>query len=65
MKRRPLTKTLSFEQRLEAEARRLRKEAQGTPQGVEREKLLRRAKQAETAVHMRQWLKPPGLHPPD
>jgi hypothetical protein len=44
--------------------KRLRKEAQGTPPGVERERLLRRASQAETAAHISEWLSSQGLKPP-
>jgi hypothetical protein len=29
-----------------------------------RELLLRRARQAETAAHINEWLKSPGLRPP-
>ena len=54
----------SLEQRLADEAQRLRKEAKGTPPGVERDRLLRRARQAETGSHMSEWLRSPGLRPP-
>ena len=53
-----------LDKRLSEEARRLRKQAQGTPPGIEREKLLRRARQAETASHIGEWLSSPGLKPP-
>ena len=44
--------------RLAKEAVRLRKQARGTPPGVERERLIRRARLAEDAVqHMTEWLK--------
>jgi hypothetical protein len=46
------------------EAQRLRKQAQGTPPGVERESLLRRARQAETASHVTDWLTSKELQPP-
>ena len=52
------------EQRLADEARRLRKDALGTPPGVERDRLIRRARQAETASHMSEWLRSPSLQPP-
>jgi hypothetical protein len=51
-------------QRLEEQAKRLRKEARGISLGVEREKLMRLARQAETAAHIRQWLTSPGLQAP-
>ena len=62
--RRVLTQTSQPERRLAEEAARLRKEAQGTPAGIERERLIRRARQAETASHMSAWLRSPGLQPP-
>jgi hypothetical protein len=54
----------SLEHRLEDEALRLRKEAQDIDFGIERDRLLRRARQAETASHMSEWLRSPGLQPP-
>ena len=59
MERRGLIATAPLDQRLTEEAQRLRKEARGTPPGVERERLIRRARQAETAVHMQAWLGSP------
>ena len=53
-----------LDQRLQEQAKRLRKEAKGTPPGVEREKLIRQARQAETAAHMDKWLTSPGLQAP-
>jgi hypothetical protein len=50
MQRRSFKQITPLDQRLEEQAKRLRKEAQGTPPGVEREKLIRRARQAETAA---------------
>jgi hypothetical protein len=61
MPRRRFKQTAPFDQRLSDEAQRLRKEAQGTPPGFERERLIRRARQAETASHVNQWLSSPGL----
>ena len=63
MRRRRLAQTTSLDRRLEEQAKRLRLEAKGTPPGIEREKLIRRARQAETAAHMQQWLSSPGLRP--
>jgi hypothetical protein len=53
-----------LDKRLSAEAQRLRKEARGTPPGVERERLIRRARLAETGAHMSEWLSSPGLRSP-
>ena len=62
--RRRFKQEQSLEERLADEALRLRKEAQGTPPGVERERLVRRARQAEVGAHMSEWLRSPGLRPP-
>lgn len=53
-----------FDQSPSAQAERLRKEARGTPAGVRRDQLLRRARQIETASHVQEWLASAGLHPP-
>jgi len=55
---------ISLYQRLNEEAQRLRKEARGTQPGVERERLIRKARQAETASHIDKWLSSPGLQAP-
>lgn len=52
------------DKRLSEEAERLRKEARGTPPGVERDKLIRRARLAETASHTSEWLSSKGLQSP-
>ena len=52
------------EQRFAAEAKRLRQEAKGTPPGVAREALLRKARQAETGSQISEWLRSSGLQPP-
>jgi hypothetical protein len=49
--------TASLEARLADEATKLRTEARGTPPGIERERLIRRARQAETGSHMSAWLR--------
>jgi hypothetical protein len=66
MQRRRLTHTQIEipEDRFADEAKRLRKEAQGTPPGIERERLIRRARQAEIGSHISEWLRSPGLQPP-
>ena len=64
MTERHLVQTPLLEQRLAQEAVRLRNEAKGTPLGVERERLIRKARQAEAASHLGEWLRSPGLQPP-
>jgi hypothetical protein len=63
-KRRRFKQTLSLEDRLTEEARRLRDEAELLPHGPVRDAALRRARQAETGSHMTEWLRSPGLQPP-
>jgi hypothetical protein len=64
MQRRHFTQIESLEVRLANEAAKLRKEARGTAHGIERERLMRRARQAETGSHISEWLGSPGLQPP-
>ena len=63
--RRHFRQTEPLEKRLTDEAVRLRKEARGTPPGIERERLMRRARQAETGSQIHAWLTSPGLHAPE
>jgi hypothetical protein len=62
--RRRFKQTHTFQGHLAEEAERFRKAAQQAPAGMARELLLRRARQAETASHMNDWLRSPGLQPP-
>ena len=64
-KRRRFTQVQSLEERLAAEAKRLRVNAESLPFGLEREALLRKARQAETGSHMSEWLTSPGLRTPE
>ncbi len=65
IKRRNRTKhTKTFEERLAEEAARFREAAAQLPPGPQRELYLRRARQAETASHINNWLASPGLQPP-
>jgi len=58
------TGTETFEERLAEEARGFKEAADKLPHGTARELLLRRARQAETAAHINEWLRSPGLQPP-
>jgi hypothetical protein len=65
MRNRRIEKKLSFEQRLAEEAQRFREAAEKERPGtMARELLLRRARQAETASHINEWLNSPGLASP-
>lgn len=59
-----LIEKLPLEQRLQAEAERLRIDARRTPPGPARERLLRRVRQAETGAQISEWLRSPGLRAP-
>ena len=64
--RRRVKHTSSFEERLAEEAKKFREAAEREPPGsTSRELLLRRARQAETASRMNDWLSSPGLRPPE
>ena len=45
-------------------AKRLREQAELLPRGAEKDATLRKADQADTAAHIRDWLKSSGLKPP-
>lgn len=63
--RRRFKQALPLEERLAAEAIRLREQAKAAAPGIARETLLRRARQAETGSHMSEWLRSPGLQAPE
>ena len=65
MQRRGFKNTLTFPDHPDQEADRLRAEAEKLPHGTEREELLRKARQAETACRVNEWLSSPGLRPPE
>lgn len=63
--RRRVKHTLTFQERLAEEARRFREAAEREPPGSKaRELLLRRARQAETASRINDWLSSSGLQQP-
>jgi hypothetical protein len=62
--RRRIQHTASFAERLASEAEQFRVAAAEAKPGLERELLLKRARQAETAAHMNEWLSSPGLRSP-
>jgi len=55
---------LTFSERLTNEAARLRREADNKPSGPERDDLIRKAGQVETALRIANWVTSPGLKPP-
>ena len=62
--RRRFKQTYSFQDYLAEEAEQFRKAAEQAPAGMARELLLRRARQAEAASHLDNWVRSPGLQPP-
>ena len=63
-KRRRFKQIKSLEERLADEAARLRQAAESAPPGIERDYLIRKARQAETGSHVSEWLHSPGLRAP-
>jgi hypothetical protein len=55
---------LPLQDRLALHALRLEEEAWSLPPGPEREAMIRRARQVETASHVNEWLSSPSLQPP-
>jgi hypothetical protein len=55
---------LPLQVRMALHALRLNEEAQSLRPGPERDAIIRRARQVETASHVDDWLSSPGLRPP-
>lgn len=53
------------EERLAADAADLRQQAEQLPPGIERDRLLRKARLNDTAAQMMGWIRSPGLRPPE
>jgi hypothetical protein len=56
--------TTAFEDRLVDQAQQDTQRAKTMPPGPERDILMRRARQSETAAHLSEWISSPGLQPP-
>jgi hypothetical protein len=63
-KRNRVKQTKSLQDRLAEFAADTRQEATGAPDGPEREKLMKKVRQAETAENIQAWANSPGLRPP-
>jgi transcriptional accessory protein Tex/SPT6 len=63
-KRNRTPQTFPLDQRLIAEIEKLREQVASLPHGPRREEILRKIRQHETALHMTDWLRSPGLKPP-
>lgn len=60
LKRRRIKHTRSLEERLAEEAKILREEAKKLPPGERQESLLEKARRADTAAHVTEWLRSRG-----
>jgi leucyl aminopeptidase len=56
--------TTSFKDRLASFAKAVREKAWRLPPGTERDALLEKAKKADAATHLDDWVNSPGLQPP-
>jgi len=63
-KRRRFKQQLSLQDRLAMWAKDLREQAAALPPGPERDELLKKARQADTASHLEDWANSPGLQSP-
>jgi hypothetical protein len=63
-RRRRFKQILSLQDRLNAWANKVRQRAKELPPGPERDGLLKKARQADTASHLEDWANSPGLRPP-
>jgi hypothetical protein len=63
-RRRRFKQVLSFKDRLAAWAQTIRTQADQLEPGFEREALLKRARQADTAAHLDDWANSTGLQAP-
>jgi hypothetical protein len=64
LRRRRFKQTTSLQERLAEYAKNAQKRANDMPPGNEREMLLRQARQADTGVHIEEWLSSSELRRP-
>lgn len=64
VRRRRFKQTTSLQDRLASFAQEARKKALELPPGHEKQNLLKRARQADTAARLDSWIASPGLRPP-
>jgi hypothetical protein len=55
---------ITLQDRIAEWAKEIRAQAAGLPPGRERDELLKKVRQAETAMHLDDWANSPGLQPP-
>ena len=64
MERRRRSVPHTFEENIAAERTKLEAQIAKLKPGPQRDALLRKIRQLETAAHMNEWLSSPGLQPP-
>jgi hypothetical protein len=64
MQRRRRSVPHTFEDQIAAEKARLEAQVADAPPGPQKDALLKKIRQLETASHMNEWLSSPGLQPP-
>ena len=64
MQHRPQSVLQSFEDQIIAEKSQLEAQAAGLPSRPQKDALLKKIRQLETASHVNEWLTSPGLQPP-
>jgi hypothetical protein len=64
MQRRRFKQTTPLRERLVSFANEARDRAAQLRPSAEKDALLRKARQCETAAHLDEWVNPPGLQPP-
>jgi len=55
----------TFEENIAAEKAKLEAQVAKLKPGAEKEALVRKIRQLDTAAHMSEWLSSPGLRPPE
>ncbi|WP_050420982.1 hypothetical protein [Bradyrhizobium tropiciagri] len=63
-KRRRFKQTETLQERLRKFAADSREQASQMPPGAERDQLVKKARQADTAAHLGEWMSSPGLQSP-
>jgi hypothetical protein len=59
-----MQRKITIEEKWHQQSEAAKSEAQKLPHGKERDALVRKARQLETASQINQWLSSPGLQPP-
>ena len=62
---RRLTEPHSFEDRIAAEKARVEEQLAGVSHGPQRDALVKKIRQLDTASHLNEWLMSPGLRSPE